>query len=70
MNLHYAQAALVTVIMALLLLSVRRPGTSQSQAARKLAFLTLAGVIIVAVLVPDQFTVVANWVGIVRGADL
>lgn len=68
--MRYAQAALVLVILAMLLLSVRQPSTTRAMAARKLAFIGLAMVIVTAVLMPDQLTLVANWVGIGRGADL
>lgn len=56
--------------MVVLALTLRRPSTTQSQAARKLAFLGLAVIIVAAVLMPDQLTALANWIGIGRGADL
>ena len=68
--MRYAQAALVCVILLLLVVSVRRPSTTRAMAARKLAFIGLALIVGTAVLMPSQLTVVANWVGIGRGADL
>jgi hypothetical protein len=65
-----AQIFLVTIIFAMLWLALHHRSSTEAQAFRRIAFLGLTVLIILAVLFPDTLTEVANTFGIGRGADL
>ncbi|QFZ23949.1 DUF2304 domain-containing protein [Saccharothrix syringae] len=64
------QYVLVLFSIALLVLFLRKRGTTKSAAGVKLAFLLFVAFGIYAVLRPGDVTVVAGWLGVGRGTDL
>ncbi len=64
------QYLLVLFSIAVLLLFLRKRGTTKSAASVKLAFLLFVVFGIYAVLRPGDVTVVAGWLGVGRGTDL
>jgi hypothetical protein len=65
-----AQAVLLALIAAALWLSSRHRARQEARAFRRLAFIGLGAVTVLAVLLPSELTRVANRIGIGRGADL
>ena len=64
------QYLLVLFSIAVLLLFLRKRGTTKSAASVKLAFLLFVVFGIYAVIRPGDVTVVAGWLGVGRGTDL
>ncbi|WP_201438100.1 DUF2304 domain-containing protein [Saccharothrix sp. 6-C] len=64
------QYILVLFSFAVLLLFLRKRGTTKSAASVKLAFMLFVVFGIYAVLRPGDVTVVAGWLGVGRGTDL
>ncbi|KOX32568.1 membrane protein [Saccharothrix sp. NRRL B-16348] len=64
------QYILVVFSFAVLLLFLRKRGTTKSAASVKLAFMLFVVFGIYAVLRPGDVTVVAGWLGVGRGTDL
>ncbi|CAB4336473.1 MAG: DUF2304 family protein [Actinobacteria bacterium] len=68
--MQLAQLALLAVIFCLLWFALHHRSSTEARAFRRIAFLGLSVMIVLAVLFPDMLTFVANLVGIGRGADL
>jgi hypothetical protein len=64
--MNWIQALLITSVLALLVYLLRSRRSARSKAWVKV--FVIAG--IYAILRPDDTTVVANWLGVARGADL
>ena len=64
------QYILVVFSFGVLLLFLRKRGTTKSAASVKLAFMLFVVFGIYAVLRPGDVTVVAGWLGVGRGTDL
>ncbi|MEI2717425.1 MAG: DUF2304 domain-containing protein [Candidatus Nanopelagicales bacterium] len=65
-------ASLILIILVLVGVFVlwRLSGSAHGGAARRLAFLAFFGVVVLTIAFPETTTVVANRMGIGRGADL
>jgi hypothetical protein len=68
--MRIAQLFLMAVIIGLLWFALHHRSSTEARAFRRIAFLGLAILIILAVLFPETITDVANTFGIGRGADL
>jgi small membrane protein len=64
------QYILVLFSVALLLVFLRKRGTTKSAAGVKIAFLLFVLFGVYAVIRPEDVTVVAGWLGVGRGTDL
>lgn len=68
--MNWIQALLIVSVLALLVYLLRSRGSSRSKAWVKVGYVVFVAVSIYAILRPDDTTVVANWLGVDRGADL
>ena len=68
--MNWIQALLIVSVLALLVYLLRSRGSARSKAWVKVGYVVFVIVSIYAILRPDDTTVVANWVGVDRGADL
>ena len=68
--MRLAQLFLMVVILGLLWFALHHRSTTEAKAFRRIAFLGLTLLIVLAVLFPDVLTEIANTFGIGRGADL
>jgi len=68
--MNWIQALLIVSVLALLVYLLRSRGSSRSKAWVKVGYVAFVVVSIYAILRPDDTTVVANWLGVDRGADL
>lgn len=68
--MNWIQALLIVSVLALLVYLLRSRGSSRSKAWVKVGYVAFVAVSIYAILRPDDTTVVANWLGVDRGADL
>jgi hypothetical protein len=65
-----AVGVVLIAVVALAALVLLRGQGARHQAVRRLGLVAFAGLAIVAIVFPDALTVVANAVGVGRGADL
>jgi hypothetical protein len=68
--MRIAQLFLMAVIFVLLWFALHHRSSTEARAFRRIAFLGLTVLIILAVIFPDTLTGIANTFGIGRGADL
>lgn len=68
--MNWIQALLILSILALLVYLLRSRTNAKSRAWVKVGFVLFVLAAIYAILRPDDTTVVANWLGVDRGADL
>jgi hypothetical protein len=68
--MRIAQLFLMVIILGLLWLALHHRSSTEARAFRRIAFLGLTLLIVLAVLFPDVLTNIANTFGIGRGADL
>ena len=68
--MNWIQALLIMSVLALLVYLLSSRGTARSKAWVKVGYVVFVIVSIYAILRPDDTTVVANWLGVDRGADL
>lgn len=68
--MNWIQALLIASIIVLLVYLLRSRRSAQSRAWVKVGFVVFVGAAIYAILRPDDTTIVANWLGVARGADL
>jgi small membrane protein len=68
--LNWIQVLLIVSVLALLVYLLRSRASARSKAWVKVGYVVFVIVSIYAILRPDDTTVVANWVGVNRGADL
>jgi hypothetical protein len=68
--MRLAQLFLMVIILGLLWFALHHRSSTEARAFRRIAFLGLTLLIVLAVLFPDVLTGIANTVGIGRGADL
>ena len=68
--MNWIQVLLIVSVLALLVYLLRSRGSARSKAWVKVGYVLFVIVSIYAILRPDDTTVVANWVGVDRGADL
>ena len=68
--MRIAQLFLIAVIFVLLWFALHHRSSTEAKAFRRIAFLGLTVLIILAVIFPGTLTSIANTVGIGRGADL
>ena len=68
--MNWIQALLIISVLALLLYLLRARGTAQAKAWVKVGFVLFVFAAVYAILRPDDTTVLANWLGVDRGADL
>lgn len=70
MMLNLIQVIIVAAALLLAFYALNRRNTYSGKASKKIALVLLALAMIVAVLFPNMTTIVANMLGIGRGADL
>lgn len=68
--MNWIQALLIVSIVALLVFLLRSRRSPRSRAWVKVGYVLFVFAAIYAILRPDDTTVVANWLGVDRGADL
>ena len=68
--MNWIQALLIVSVLALLVYLLRSRRSARSKAWVKVGYVLFVIVSIYAILRPDDTTVVANWLGVDRGADL
>jgi len=68
--MNWIQALLIVSVLALLVYLLRSRGSARSKAWVKVGYVVFVIGSIYAILRPDDTTVVANWLGVDRGADL
>jgi hypothetical protein len=68
--MNWIQALLIVSVLALLVYLLRSRGSARSKAWVKVGYVLFVIASVYAILRPDDTTVVANWVGVDRGADL
>jgi hypothetical protein len=68
--MNWIQVLLITSVLALLVYLLRSRSNARSKAWVKVGYVVFVIVSIYAILRPDDTTIVANWVGVNRGADL
>jgi len=67
---NWIQILLIAAIVVLLVYLLRSRRNAQSKAWVKVGYVSFVVGAICAVVRPDDTTVVANWLGVARGADL
>jgi hypothetical protein len=67
---NWIQILLIAAIVVLLVYLLRSRRNAQSKAWVKVGYVSFVVGAIYAVVRPDDTTVVANWLGVARGADL
>lgn len=68
--MNWIQVLLIAAVLALLVYLLRSRTSARSKAWVKLGYLGFVIAAIYAILRPDDTTVLANWLGVDRGADL
>ena len=68
--MNWIQVLLIAAIVVLLVYLLRSRRNAQSKAWVKVGYVLFVVAAIYAVVRPDDTTVVANWLGVDRGADL
>jgi hypothetical protein len=68
--MNWIQVLLIAAVIALLLYLLRSRTNAKAKAWVKVGYLLFVIAAIYAILRPDDTTVVANWLGVDRGADL
>ena len=68
--MNWIQVLLIASVLALLVYLLRSRGSARSKAWVKVGYMLFVIVSIYAIIRPDDTTIVANWVGVARGADL
>ena len=68
--MNWIQVLLIAAIVVLLVYLLRSRRSAQSRAWVKIGFVVFVLAAIYAILRPDDTTVLANWLGVRRGADL
>ena len=68
--MNWIQALLIVAVLALLVYLLRSRTSARSKAWVKVGYVLFVMPAIYAILRPDDTTVVANWLGVDRGADL
>jgi small membrane protein len=68
--MNWIQALLILSVLALLVFLLRSRRSARSKAWVKVGYVLFVIGSVYAILRPDDTTVVANWVGVDRGADL
>lgn len=68
--MNWIQVLLISAVLALLVYLMRSRTNAKAKAWVKLGYLLFVIAAIYAILRPDDTTVVANWLGVDRGADL
>jgi small membrane protein len=68
--MNWIQVLLIASVLALPVYLLRSRGNARSKAWVKVGYVVFVILSIYAILRPDDTTVVANWVGVDRGADL
>lgn len=67
--MNWIQVLLIASVLALLVYLLRSRASARSKAWVKVGYVLFVIASIYAILRPDDTTVVANWVGVDRGAD-
>jgi small membrane protein len=67
---NWIQGLLIAAVLALLVHLLRSRTNAKAKAWVKVGYLLFAIAAVYAILRPDDTTVVANWLGVDRGADL
>jgi hypothetical protein len=65
-----AQLIFILIVVAVIGLLFRSRDTAHGRAWKRLALVGFAALVIFAILAPATTSVIANWIGIGRGADL
>ncbi len=68
--MNWIQVLLIAAVLILLVYLLRSRTNARSKAWVKVGYVLFVAVSIYAIIRPDDTTVVANWVGVDRGADL
>jgi small membrane protein len=68
--MNWIQVLLIASVLVLLVYLLRSRANARSKAWVKVGYVAFVMVSIYAIIRPDDTTVVANWVGVRRGADL
>ncbi|RDH75733.1 DUF2304 domain-containing protein [Mycolicibacterium moriokaense] len=68
--MNWIQALLIVSILALLFVLLRSRTSARTKAWVKVGGVLFVVAAVYAILRPDDTTVVANWLGVARGADL
>jgi hypothetical protein len=68
--MNWIQALLITSVVALLVYLLRWRTSAKAKAWVKVGYVLFVIAAIYAILRPDDTTVLANWLGVDRGADL
>ena len=68
--MNWIQVLLIASVLVLLVYLLRSRGSARSKAWVKVGFVLFVVAGIYAILRPDDTTIVANWLGVDRGADL
>ena len=68
--MHWIQILLIGAVVALLVYLLRSRTNAKAKAWVKVGYVLFVVAAIYAILRPDDTTVVANWLGVDRGADL
>jgi hypothetical protein len=67
---NWIQLLLITAVMALLVYFLRSRTNAKAKAWVKVGYVLFVVAAVYAILRPDDTTVLANWLGVDRGADL
>ncbi|MCW2690453.1 MAG: hypothetical protein JWR37_5343 [Mycobacterium sp.] len=68
--MNWIQALLIVAVVALLVYLLRSRRSPKSRAWVKVGYVLFVLAAVYAIIRPDDTTVVANWLGVARGADL
>lgn len=68
--MNWIQVLLIAAVLALLVYLLRRRTNAKTKAWVKVGYVVFVVGAVYAILRPDDTTVVANWLGVDRGADL
>ena len=68
--MNWIQGLLIAAVVALLVYLLRSRRSAKTKAWVKVGYLLFVVAAVYAILRPDDTTVVANWLGVDRGADL
>lgn len=68
--MNFIQVLLIAAVVALLVYLLRSRTNAKAKAWVKVGYVVFVVAAIYAILRPDDTTVVANWLGVDRGADL
>lgn len=68
--MNWIQILLITAVVALLVYLLRSRTNAKAKAWVKVGYLLFVIAAVYAILRPDDTTVLANWLGVDRGADL